>query len=150
MIRPQPECGLFAVAHGLVEVRAGRLLHVRVVAGGIAIGRLLAVHDRPDHAACLFNCCVAGEILAVPEAERPVLLEHRLVPVVVGPREQVPHAHALGHLDHLPGVLARLAGRIDHLVPLLRASFGVAEDTFALDPAAAGRIRSAIAVVGVG
>ncbi len=36
--------------------------------------------------------------------------------------------------DDLPGVFARFARRVDHLVPLLRAALGVAEHAFALDP----------------
>ena len=134
MVRPYPEGRLFAVAHGLVEVCSGGLLHIRVVPSGVAIRCFLAVHHGPEHPACAHQVGVARQILPVPEPERAVLLEHRLVPVVFGPGKQMAHAHALGHLHHLPRVFAGLARRVDHLLPVLRPPLRVAVDPFTLHP----------------
>ncbi len=141
VVRTQPERRPLAVPLGLVEVHPLGLLDVGVVPGRVAVPGLLAVDHRPQQTTGLAQLLVGRQVLAGAEPEAAVLLEHRLVPVVLGPGEQVLHAHPLGDLDDLPGVLPRLAGRIDQLVPLLRASLGVAEHPFTLDPRRRGQYQ---------
>ena len=131
-------------------MHAAFLLHIRIVAGGVAIASLLAIDDRPAQAAGGQQLVVAGQILARPERERAILFVHRLVPIAF-PGEQLLIAHALGDLDDLPGVFLGFARRIDELVPVLRPPLGVAEDSFPLDPRRGGQdqIGDGI-VVGVG
>ena len=119
------------------------------------------LHHGPPKTACAHVLAVGRKVFVLEAREGSVFLEETLVDVRIvvvvevpdghlGPcivrrveeKSSVPIAHplmaaieqSLCHRNGLPSVIARLAWRVHHLEPLLRASFAVAEHAVLLDP----------------